>query len=237
MTYEGKENLEFLERLAKKYNRFLAFEFIRAFHNAGMSQDDLILDFGAGIGTLAREIQSLLPNPIHCLEIDIEMCESLERAGFQSFSDIEGLSRSYKFIYMSNVLEHIEQDVATLSELRHKVSATPGVLVIYVPAFEILFSEMDKQVGHFRRYSKASVRQVVLEAGWREVSCEYVDSLGFLSVFILKFLLRKDLSISSSSSILIKIYDRFFFPLSRVIDKMGARHFLGKNLLLVASNV
>jgi hypothetical protein len=237
MTYEGKENLEVLERLAKNYNQFLCLKFIAAFHNAGMSQDDLILDFGAGIGTLARQIQSLRPNPIHCLEIDTEMCESLERAGFPSNSDIASLSKSYRFIYMSNVLEHIEQDVVILSELRHKVSATPGVLVIYVPAFEILFSEMDEQVGHFRRYSKGSLRRVVLEAGWREISCEYVDSVGFLSVFILKFLLRKDLSMSSSSSRLIKIYDRFFFPLSKVIDRMGARYFFGKNLLLVASNV
>jgi hypothetical protein len=234
MSYEGRENLELLEQLARNYNKFLSLKFISVFRKAGLEQRDSILDFGAGIGTLAKNMRKYLPNQIHCLEIDSEMCKGLEQSGFVSVTNMESLSQNYKFMYMSNVLEHIEEDVAILSLLRERVVVDSGVIVIYVPAFQVLFSDMDSQVGHFRRYNKKSLRHVVSQSGWNIASCEYVDSIGFVSVFTLKFLLKRDLSVSSSSK-LIKFYDQVLFPLSRALDKLGARFLFGKNLLLVAS--
>ena len=64
------------------------------------------------------------------------------------------------FVYTFNVLEHIEDDAAALTHvgraLRHR-----GKLLGYVPAFEVLYTSMDRWVGHLRRCWRARLRSKV----------------------------------------------------------------------------
>ena len=69
------------------------------------------------------------------------------------FNDINKTKDQYDFIYSSNVLEHIYDDVKSLKQLESKLTKN-GTLVLYLPAFQILYSDLDRSVGHFRRYSK-----------------------------------------------------------------------------------
>ena len=67
-----------------------------------------------------------------------------------------------------NVLEHIEDDGDELS--RAYAALRPnGHLAIFCPAFMWLYSEFDRHVGHFRRYTKASLIRLVEERGFRIV--------------------------------------------------------------------
>ena len=54
-------------------------------------------------------------------------------------------------LYSINVLEHIENDLAALREMR-RVLRPDGGLLLYVPAFPLLYSTNDRRVGHVRRY-------------------------------------------------------------------------------------
>jgi SAM-dependent methyltransferase len=233
MEYTGKQNLEILEEMAPRYNLFLAKKFSEIFLGLDSNKNKEILDFGAGIGSLAIEMKKLGFSDVHCLEIDEGMLEVIKERGLTTFPSLDSLTTKYSHVYMSNVLEHIEDDLSLLLELSRKALNSAGVLVVYVPAFPFLFSKMDEQVGHFRRYKMGSLRKVVESAGFKVQRAEYVDSLGFVSLLVLKTLLGSKLNLPSSKG-LVSIYDKCIFPISRGLDRLGLHHWFGKNLLLVA---
>lgn len=112
-----------------------------------------ILDFGAGTGFLAeiwRDNYEI--NPI-CLEIDPSLVDVLVAKKFKVFQKMDQIQDIFEFVYTSNVLEHIQDDVSVLTDIKNKMSVN-GKLAIYVPALPILFSDFDTSIGHFRRYSK-----------------------------------------------------------------------------------
>ena len=71
-----------------------------------------------------------------------------------------------------DVIEHIEDDLGILQKM-HSVLSDEGFLYLCVPAFNSLWSKSDEHAGHFRRYSKKSISEVVERAGFQvvELSC------------------------------------------------------------------
>jgi SAM-dependent methyltransferase len=76
-----------------------------------------------------------------------------------------------------NVLEHIADDAAALRGL-YGIVEPGGALCLIVPAHPALFGRMDAEAGHHRRYTRASVRELLTATGWRVESCRYVNALG-----------------------------------------------------------
>jgi SAM-dependent methyltransferase len=221
-TYVGTDNLEAMEG-AHNYNEFLI-----AAISGHAAQGASLLDFGAGTGTHARALRDA-GFDVSCVEPDVRLRASLAKEGFRVVGDVTQVETgTFDTAYGLNVLEHIADDDRAVRDL----SATlrpHGSLILYVPAFEVLFSEMDRKVGHFRRYRKKELTDLVNRAGLHVHSCDYVDSFGFLAALVYRLVGRSgDLSRRS-----IEIYDRALFPLSRVMDHV-TRRWLGKNLLLVA---
>jgi hypothetical protein len=66
--------------------------------------------------------------------------------------------------------------------------------------------------------------------GFRVVSCAYADSLGFLASLLYRGF-RGSGELRKRS---VALYDRFVFPVSRMLDALTHRWF-GKNLLMVAT--
>jgi 2-polyprenyl-3-methyl-5-hydroxy-6-metoxy-1,4-benzoquinol methylase len=76
-----------------------------------------------------------------------------------------------------NVLEHIRDDAAALRWLRDAVA--PGaVLALIVPAHPWLYGRMDAEAGHFRRYTRKSLRSVMTQAGWKVEQLQYLNVVG-----------------------------------------------------------
>ena len=136
------------------------------------------------------------------------------------------------FIYTSNVLEHIEFDEDILRVLATKLKSS-GIIAIYVPAFPILFSNLDRNVGHFRRYKRAELVKKLSGAGFEVIQCNFNDSLGFLATLFLKLFGFK-FNAGSEATVLMKIYDRLILPISKLIDFFGCRYVFGKNLIAIA---
>ena len=132
-------------------------------------------------------------------------------------------------MYTLNVLEHIEDDERALAELR-RVMRPGATLVVYVPALPWLFTTMDTRVGHFRRYRRAELVEKLLRAGFTVGSVRYVDSLGVLATLAYRLLGSREGTIDPRS---VALYDRFVFPLSRLLDRLFERTG-GKNLLVIA---
>lgn len=84
-----------------------------------------------------------------------------------------------------DVLEHIEKPGALLSEI-YRVLKPGGILLVSVPAHQWLFSDFDKSIGHFRRYSKRVLSQSIDESGFTNIKTEFMFSAFVLPALILR---------------------------------------------------
>lgn len=221
--YSGTDNLEVMEE-AVNYNAFVA----RLVTDAARPGERL-LDFGAGTGTFAQRVRDAGWSPV-CVEADADLCGRLRAQGFQTHASLAAVPpQGIDYAYSLNVLEHIEDDRSALAAL-HDVLRPGGRLGIYVPAFPVLFSAMDRKVGHFRRYRRRELMDKVAGAGFELQRCDYVDSLGFAATLANKYFGRRDGGLDRG---LLRVYDRLVFPVSRLCDGLLAR-VVGKNLWLIA---
>lgn len=76
-----------------------------------------------------------------------------------------------------DVLEHIEDDVGFLKRLGACLNPG-GRLVVKVPAGEWLYSPMDAAIGHFRRYTKKTLRRAFEAADFDIVHQRYFNAAG-----------------------------------------------------------
>lgn len=224
-AYSGADNLEVMSEAAN-YNRFLL-DLVRGHARNG----GRVLDFGAGGGQFALPLAEL-GFDVTALEPDDLLRNSL-RGRISAVSGAEELADgSFQCIYTLNVLEHIPDDVGALRQLRRKLT-NGGTLLIYVPAFPLLYTSMDTKVGHVRRYTRRTLVATVHAAGFTVESCCYVDSLGFFATLLFKV---GDNGAGDINRRALRLYDRAIFPVSRIIDRVTRRWF-GKNLLLIARPV
>lgn len=222
--YQGCENLEAMA-FAENYNQFLIRQII-----SFRSGDGDMLDFGAGIGTFALPLHAK-GLPVICVELDERLRTSLRESGLTAYPDLASIPpSSVDYIFSLNVLEHIENDEGVLKEL-YDALRKGGRLFLYVPAFQFLFSSMDRRVGHFRRYSKSGIIAKLRASGFTIEFAAYVDSIGFLASIVFKYFGRDDGRLSTRA---VKAYDRFLFPLGVFIDRAAGRA-IGKNLQVVCA--
>ena len=221
-AYTGKENLEVMKQ-AKNYNAYLE-NLVRTY-----SHGTSVLDFSAGAGTFARTFTSE-HTEVLCLEPDAGLRDELENSGLKTCDSLEKApSDAIDYIYSLNVLEHIESDGQVIKLLFSKLQPG-GRLMLYVPAFQTLFSAMDRQVGHFRRYRRPGLGRLLRAAGFEVDEARYVDSLGFVATLLYKWF-------GDSSGIVntrgLVIYDTYIFPVSLLVDRLIGGLF-GKNLIITA---
>ena len=224
--YIDRENLEkVIEPYLRNYNDHIV-DLILSVHN----NESKILDFGAGCGTLAKIVRRKTKNSPTCIELDEYLKSILIKIGFKVFDNIDKTKDQYDFIYSSNVLEHIYDDVKSLKQLESKLTKN-GTLVLYLPAFQVLYSDLDRSVGHFRRYSKKRILKIASDAGFRIDKMFYVDSVGFFCSFMIKiFGWNTEFGVGSKNSL--KLYDKLIFPVSRFLDSLGFKYILGKNIFV-----
>lgn len=225
--YSGTKELYMVENTLQNYNSYII-KLISTYWKKEFS----VLEFGAGIGTLTKIWTYKNKSKPDCIEIDEDLIKILKKNKFNVYKNIESLSKRYDFIYSSNVLEHIADDVSTLKSLNQCLTRN-GILIIYVPAFNFLYSKLDESIGHYRRYSKKELISKLIASDYKILKCEYVDSLGFLASFALKHTeYKKSKGLISNKSY--RLYDKFIFPLSIFFDQIGIKHIFGKNLFVVA---
>ncbi len=136
-----------------------------------------LFDLGGGNGFVSRALvdaghPSILVEPVeeavrtaYDRGLRPVVCSTLESAGFPQ--------GSLPAVGMFDVLEHLDDDLGLLREL-HDLLVPGGRLYLTVPKHPALWSAHDVESGHQRRYTTASLRQVVTDAGF---TVERVTSL------------------------------------------------------------
>ena len=107
-------------------------------------------------------------------------------------------SASFDLAVSLDVIEHLEDDLGALRELR-RVVAPGGALLITVPAYQWLWSGHDEINHHHRRYTRRSLQQVAEQAGWETVRTTYFNSLLLPVAIVLRVLDRFSTTTTESS--------------------------------------
>lgn len=98
-------------------------------------------------------------------------------------------SASFDLAVSLDVIEHLQDDVGALRELR-RVVAPGGALLVTVPAYGWLWSGHDEINHHHRRYTRRSLQRVAERAGWESVRTTYFNSLLLPAAIVLRVLDR-----------------------------------------------
>jgi SAM-dependent methyltransferase len=222
-SFEAPELCEVMDE-AVRYNRFLIESLARWGQGAGR-----LLDFGAGNGRFCAAL-SERGFDVVAVEPDAALRAQIRARGVPVARSLEALGdEHFGGAYSINVLEHVEDDAGLLASLRERL-APGGRLLLYVPAFPLLFSANDLRVGHLRRYRRAQLAARVREAGFAVTRCTHVDSIGFAAGLWYRHFGDRQGGLDVGA---VRLYDRAVFPLSRALDALCFGAF-GKNLLCEA---
>jgi SAM-dependent methyltransferase len=126
-----------------------------------------------------------------------------------------------------NVLEHIEDDAAALREMASILPAG-GVIVLLLPAFPALSGPIDRNLGHYRRYTRGSVVELAAHSGLRIRRAQYVNTLGFFGWWFNAHVLQ----LETQSKAQIALFDRVAVPLMSRAEALRPPPF-GQSLLVV----
>ena len=113
-----------------------------------------------------------------------------------------------------DVLEHIELDREETTAAYSRMNRGAH-LVILAPALPFLYSPFDRAVGHYRRYTKASLRKAI-DPRLETVSEFYLDSIGLFASLANRLLLHS----AAPSRRQIEVWDRLMVPISKIMDKL-----------------
>lgn len=194
-----------------------------------------VLEVGSGLGSTTAFLNNGTYNSWTCIEPDKKLASHIGDLIHQKklpgnccvfVGTIDNLpsDKIFDTIIYIDVIEHIEDDASELLAATHKL-AHGGKLIILVPAYNWLFNSFDKKIGHYRRYSKLTLKKIV-PSQLDEIMLLYLDSVGLLASVANKLFLKQD----CPSKKQIKIWDGIFVPISKIIDPFGAYSF-GKSLI------
>jgi 2-polyprenyl-3-methyl-5-hydroxy-6-metoxy-1,4-benzoquinol methylase len=188
------------------------------------------VEVGAGKGGLVPYYKKFLKN-ITLLEPENKLFKILKKKfpnkkfKIENFT-IDKLKNSYDTIIYYDVLEHIKNDLKEISTASKRLKKN-GYLIVSVPAYQSLYSEFDKSVGHFKRYNKKDFIKIEKKTKLKIEKLVYYDSIGLLFLVFNKIFSLKQTNLKN------KIFLwNLLIPLSKLIDLLTLNMF-GKSLVCV----
>ena len=155
---------------------------LRALKSLQVPADTQIANIGCGSGTFTQmladdgyRVYATEPDsaPFEIAKSRLPKNCVIENIGLFDLDDQE----RFGVVVMHDVLEHIEFHVDAIKKL-HSVLLPGGFLMISVPALQSLFGHHDVQLGHYRRYSKKTLKPLV-NINFRIKTLKY---FGFISI-------------------------------------------------------
>lgn len=201
-----------------------------------------VVELGAGFGTMtdcivdrARVVAlELIPEYVDTLHrrydgrpnVEIHHGDATEDAVWERIRAGGELDSAMSF----NVMEHILDDVTAMKQV-HRALRPGGRMVVFTPAFPSLFGEMDRAVGHVRRYTRRELVGKARTAGFDVVDCRFMNLPGFFLWYVNGRVLRSSGAKGGAASV--RLFDRWAVPVIRAVERVVRPPF-GQSLLLVA---
>lgn len=215
-TYQGVQTLEVLEQ-ANNYNKWIA-------QSVGAYIIPPVLEIGAGLGNITTLLT--IHKPFLATDKDPNLVKIL-RKKFKnkkemSFGvlDIErGYSKNkmnfFNSVFSVNVLEHIKNDVVALKNMK-RVLKPGGVVVLLVPANHFAYTQLDRELGHFRRYSKKELQDKLREAGFVDIRIKHFNIVGLASWVVRDKIWKKNSGLLASQ---VAIFEKVV-PILKFIESL-----------------
>lgn len=184
-----------------------------------------VLEVGSGIGATTALLNNGLATEWLLLEPDTEMKSILQqkiregklhnncRVTDGSIHQLDAAERFDTIIYI-DVLEHIEDDRKEIEKASMLLKQN-GHLIILSPAFQFLYSPFDKAIGHYRRYSKRSLK-AVMNKKLKQEKLIYLDTMGYFASVANKLILEQNMPTEAQ----VQLWDKWMIPVSRLIDPL-----------------
>ena len=161
-----------------------------------------ILEVGSGTGNITRFL--LANGDVTATDLNSESMARLRQqfTGYEGFKartwDIEKkpskalLEGEYDTVVSLNVLEHVDDHEAALVHKRKILERTGGRLVLLVPANKTLYSDLDRGLGHHRRYEREELTGYLEAAGFTLETMFHFNFLGMFGWLVNGRLLGRD---------------------------------------------
>jgi len=170
-------------------------DWVRDQFKSYLKKTDVVLDVGSGIGTIARSFKDCQFQKFILCDHNDKMFQVLQnefgaKDRYQVVKadvcdeNFPSLLRSHRVNVVScvNVLEHIQDDDQALKNI-YALLPKGGLLFLMVPALKILYGNLDRSVGHFRRYEKKTLTEKILRTGFSIKQQHFMNFFGIFSWF------------------------------------------------------
>ena len=145
------------------------------------TQATAVLEIGSGAGMLLQELHAR-GFECHALETSVEARELIVAVSQCSGRNVTvhgginpGWDARFPLVLAFEVLEHIEDDLAALTQWSRWLSPG-GTLLMSVPAHPSQWNAADVWAGHFRRYTRQQLLNTVERSG---LSVDHIECIGF----------------------------------------------------------
>jgi len=217
----GETTLEVIAK-ADKFNRWM-YQTIKPYCKGK------VLEIGSGIGNIST---FFMEDQFEIMLTDIRKgyCEKLTSTFEQNpcflgteVMDLTDLEFDEKFkshlgqydtVFALNVVEHIFDDELALKNCK-KLLRTGGHLIILVPSYQKLYNGFDKELGHYRRYTKSLLSPVFLKNAFTIIHKQYFNFIGIFGWYVTGNLMKKE-TIPGGQ---MKLYNTLV-PVFKIIDKL-----------------
>ena len=154
-----------------------------------------ILEIGSGIGNISKffikdsaDITLSDIRPVYCDVLKKKFPEAhdvieidLTHPLFDS--EYSRLIGQYDTVFALNVVEHIKDDQLAIKNCNKLLKAS-GTLVILVPAYATLYNRFDRELEHFRRYTKKALNGLLMRSGFKIQHSQYFNFMGIPGWYI-----------------------------------------------------
>ena len=202
--------------------------------------DKRLFEIGCGHGMVMKQFETLHNIVVDGCDLNPNALKLIEKGKgdiylLNIYDEPPQLLQKYDGILLMDVLEHIENDTEFL-QTSCKYLQNEGLVIINVPALNLLFSKYDRKTGHIRRYDKKTLRKLFVDNNIELVSLHYWGFSLIPIVFLRKLVLifTKDKNIVNTGFKLPgKLTNRFFSLLMKLELLLCKSPIVGSSLIAI----
>lgn len=196
-----------------------------------------VVELGAGVGQMSQlfsalpEVSDFLavePDEAYCERIRAEVPLARVHHGF--LADLDNATDASDAIVSVNVFEHIEDDRAEFAKCCALLKSRQGALCLLVPARPELYSKIDRDFKHFRRYTRPELKKKLTGAGFKIERLSYFNLVGYFA-WLINFRLLGARRFEKKN---VQLFDRHIFPRAYGLEKTFGAPPFGQSLIAVA---
>jgi 2-polyprenyl-3-methyl-5-hydroxy-6-metoxy-1,4-benzoquinol methylase len=185
------------------------------------------LEIGSGIGNISAfilkdqnqvSLSDLRPEYCHILQNKfghdphLQGVYELDLSLNDFNSEYPELLEKFDTVIALNVIEHITDDLLAIRNAKALLK-NKGKLIILVPAGQWLYNSIDRELGHFRRYSKSGLNYLIETAGLEVTDCRYFNAAAIFGWWFSGNILHDKIIPPSK----LKLYNHMI-PLFKMVD-------------------